>query len=94
MVDYFAALLGQGVFPNVRCNAPHLSAVIEVDGSLRPCYFLPKMGKITAEAVPLRHAINMPDALDLRRAYRQGERPECERCVCPLYKGARALLRM
>jgi Fe-coproporphyrin III synthase len=94
MVDYFAALLGQGVFPSVRCNTPHISAVIEVDGSLRPCYFLPKMGKITAEAVPLHRAINTPDALDLRRAYHQGKRPECARCVCPLYKGARALLRM
>ena len=94
MTDYFGALLGQGAFPDVRCNAPHLSAVIEVDGALRPCYFLPKIGRIDAGARPLRAAINTPDARALRRAYRQGERPECERCVCPLYKGARALLRM
>lgn len=97
MVDYFGALLNRGPFPAVRCNAPHLSAVIEVDGSLRPCYFLPKVGKIDVgaqHAVPLQAAINTPDALALRRAYRQGERPECERCVCPLYKGARTLLRM
>jgi Fe-coproporphyrin III synthase len=94
MLDYFGALLGQDAFPAVRCNAPHLSAVIEVDGSLRPCYFLPKMGKIAVGTAPLQVAINTPDALELRRTYRQGERPECERCVCPLYKGARALLRM
>jgi MoaA/NifB/PqqE/SkfB family radical SAM enzyme len=95
MVDYFGALLGLNAFPAVRCNAPHLSAVIEVDGSLRPCYFLPKVATVGARhAVPLHDAINTPDALALRRAYRHGERPECERCVCPLYKGARTLLRM
>jgi MoaA/NifB/PqqE/SkfB family radical SAM enzyme len=94
MVDYFGALLGQTAFPSVRCNAPHLSAVIEVDGSLRPCYFLPKMGKIDVGGTPLQTAMNTSTALEIRRAYRRGARPECERCVCPLYKGARALLRM
>ncbi|MEP7290738.1 MAG: radical SAM protein [Chloroflexota bacterium] len=100
MVSYFGAILRQGEFQPVRCNAPHLSAIIEVDGSLRPCYFLPTMGRINGagaskgEALPLREAINTPAALDLRRAYRQGERVECQSCVCPLHKGARALVRM
>lgn len=92
MVSYFKALHGDAAYPPVRCNAPHLSAVIEVDGSLRPCYFLPTMAKLSES--PLTDAINSETALDLRRAYRQGERTECERCVCPLYKGGRALMRL
>ena len=92
MVSYFGAILNHDDFPRVRCNAPHLSTVIEVDGSLRPCYFLPRVGKVNG--TPLREAINSPDALELRRAYRAGERAECQSCVCPLYKGTRSLLRM
>ncbi|MBI5670337.1 MAG: radical SAM protein [Chloroflexi bacterium] len=95
MVDYFAALNGLADFPRPRCNAPHLNLVVEVDGTLRPCYFLPSFGKIDRGT---RHAvsdiINNPAALALRHAYRTGQRPECERCVCPLYKGPRALLRL
>jgi radical SAM protein with 4Fe4S-binding SPASM domain len=92
MVAYFGAILGQNEYPYVRCNAPHLSAVVEVDGSLRPCYFLPTMGKLKAE--PLREAVNTPEALELRRAYRAGERRECVSCVCPLYKGGRSLVKL
>ncbi len=92
MVSYFKALHNGGDFPSVRCNAPHLSAVIEVDGSLRPCYFLPTMARLKHDT--LAQALNNPAAIDLRRAYRQGERPECERCVCPLYKGGRSLLQL
>ena len=87
---YFRAVLGQGDFPRVRCNAPHTSAVIEVDGRLRPCYFLPSWGRLNGRA--LADAVNDAPALALRHAYRHGERDECARCVCPLYKGPRALL--
>lgn len=93
MIAYFRALYDETArSPVVRCNAPHLSTVIEVDGSLRPCYFLPTMGSLKVDALP--QAINGSEAVALRRAYRNGERPECERCVCPLYKGGRALLQL
>lgn len=91
MVGYFRALLGDAPFPRVRCNAPHTSVVVQVDGTLRPCYFLPTMGKLEHGA-PLRDGINGDMALALRQAYRSGQRAECQSCVCPLYKGARALL--
>jgi MoaA/NifB/PqqE/SkfB family radical SAM enzyme len=103
MVDYFAAVNGQGAFPRVRCNSPHISTVIEVDGTLRPCYFLPAYGKLSSngqngsssnDPPALKDAVNLKEALALRHAYRTGQRPECERCVCPLYKGPRALMRM
>jgi MoaA/NifB/PqqE/SkfB family radical SAM enzyme len=94
MASYFAALYGEAEFPRPRCNSPHISTVIEVDGTLRPCYFLPSYGKLEAGKTPLHEAINAPAAQALRQAYRTGARPECERCVCPLYKGPRALVRM
>jgi MoaA/NifB/PqqE/SkfB family radical SAM enzyme len=93
MVNYFRAVLNEAPFPRVRCNAPHHSAVVEVDGTLRPCYFLPSMGRVNGR-MPLAQALNSDAALALRRAYRAGERPECTCCVCPLYKGPRALLTM
>jgi MoaA/NifB/PqqE/SkfB family radical SAM enzyme len=95
MAAYFRALLGEAAFPPVRCNAPHVSTVVQVDGSLRPCYFLPEMGRVAADGrAALGAALNGDEALVLRRAYRSGQRPECARCVCPLYKGPRALARL
>ena len=93
LVQYFSALLGDESFPRPRCNAPHFSTVIEVDGSLRPCYFLPSYGSLRS-GDKLDTILNNETALDLRKAYAKGERPECARCVCPLYKGPRSLLRM
>lgn len=90
---YFAALNGLAAFSAPRCNAPHLSSVIEVDGGMRPCFFLPTVGRIATHADGLGGVINNAEAIDMRRQYRSGERPECERCVCPLYRGPRALLR-
>ncbi|NJL95577.1 MAG: radical SAM protein [Anaerolineae bacterium] len=88
---YFRSLLDDSPYPPPRCNAPHFSAVLEVDGRLRPCYFLPEWGALGQQS--LAEALNQPEAVALRRAYRTGQRPECARCVCPLYKGPRALLR-
>lgn len=91
LYDYFAAVNGLRPFDPPRCNAPHLSTVIEVDGAIRPCFFLPKVATISNAS--LESAINSPPAQAMRRAYRTGERAECERCVCPLYQGARTILR-
>ncbi|MBX3066162.1 MAG: radical SAM protein [Anaerolineae bacterium] len=90
LYDYFAAPFEQATFVPPRCNAPHISTVIEVDGTIRPCFFLPASGKLGAEG--LKAGINAAEAVDLRRAYRSGERSECARCVCPLYRGPRSLL--
>jgi Fe-coproporphyrin III synthase len=90
MQQYFAAIHGLVPFEGPRCNAPHISTVIEVDGTLRPCFFLPTTGKLDKQT--LSEAINSPQALEMREAYRTGKRQECERCVCPLYRGPRALL--
>ncbi len=92
MVTYFRAIAGQSDFDPPRCNAPHISAVIQVDGTLQPCYFLPAWGKLNGRRLP--EALNDEEAVALRKAYSTGQRPECKSCVCPLYKGPRSLLRM
>jgi MoaA/NifB/PqqE/SkfB family radical SAM enzyme len=91
LYDYFAALNGEGAFPPPRCNAPHLSAVVEVDGSLRPCFFLPRVGQLGDGT--LLEALNAAQAIEMRTAYRTGQRSECARCVCSLYQGPRTLVR-
>jgi Fe-coproporphyrin III synthase len=92
--EYFKALIGEAEFPRPKCNAPHFSTVVEVDGRLRPCYFLPTYGRLKPEGEGLSEAINWQAAQDLRHAYRIGQRAECARCVCPLYKSPRSLLGM
>lgn len=94
LAQYFRSLLGEGGYPPPPCNAPHFSTVVEVDGTLRPCYFLPAYGRLTPARPDLAVAVNEPAARDLRQAYRTGQRAECERCVCPLHKGPRQLLQM
>jgi MoaA/NifB/PqqE/SkfB family radical SAM enzyme len=99
MSAYFTAALDAhagrpAAFPPVRCNAPQTSAVVEVDGRVRPCYFLPSAAALTPDAPHLRDAVNAPGLRELRAAVRDGQRPECTRCVCSLYKGPRALLTM
>lgn len=120
LYGYFAALHGDEAFPTVRCNVPRYSVVIEADGRLRPCFFLPEYrpddtrredGPVTFRAggteafaagstdgslLPLALAtetgtdllasLNAPDFRAMRAAIRRGEREECRRCVCPLYR--------
>lgn len=49
-----------------RCNAPHISAVVEVDGSARPCYFLPVTGQLR-QGMSLREALNGEQSVTLLR---------------------------
>jgi MoaA/NifB/PqqE/SkfB family radical SAM enzyme len=81
--DYFAALCRAGDFPPVRCNAPEFSAVVGVDGGVAPCFFIP--GPDT-RGMSLAAALDSPAMGELRRAIRDGERRECQRCVCSMYR--------
>ena len=94
LVQHFRSRHGTAAPIAPPCNAPHFSTVIEVDGRLRPCYFLPTYGRLQPDGESLSQAINWQAARDLRRAYRTGQRQECTQCVCPLHKGARQLLGM
>jgi MoaA/NifB/PqqE/SkfB family radical SAM enzyme len=81
--QYYSALLGQGDFAPIECNAPWVSTVIESDGTVRPCYFQPPLGNIR-DAASLDEVLNAPAA----RAWRRGldtQRDEiCHKCVCSL----------
>jgi MoaA/NifB/PqqE/SkfB family radical SAM enzyme len=87
---YFAALLGFQPFTPVRCNAPRFSAVIETDGTLKPCFFLPPASRFNGASLPA--ALNTGEAKSLRRRQALGRTDECVRCVCPAYKDVRDLL--
>jgi MoaA/NifB/PqqE/SkfB family radical SAM enzyme len=87
---YFAALLGQGPFPPVRCNAPRFSAVVGADGALQPCYFIPGPARLNSQ--PLSAALNTPGFVALRRDIREGRRAECAACVCSMWRGPRGLI--
>lgn len=65
------------------CNAPWVSAVMEVDGSVRPCFFHSRVGN-TQDAT-LEQVINGPAAQQFRATLQVSENPTCQRCVCSLH---------
>jgi MoaA/NifB/PqqE/SkfB family radical SAM enzyme len=79
---YFAALLGQGVFPEIACTAPWVSAVIEADGIVRPCFFHRGFGNAFEQ--PLDAILNSDDAIAFRRSLDVRADPICRKCVCSL----------
>jgi MoaA/NifB/PqqE/SkfB family radical SAM enzyme len=81
---YFAALLGKGEFPAVRCNAPEFSAVIGLHGEVSPCFFIP--GPASVGARELARALDAHEMRELRADIRAGRRAECARCVCSLWR--------
>lgn len=65
-----------------RCNAPWVSAVLEVDGSVRPCFFHKKIGSTSAQ--DLEQAINSEEAQQFRATLDVNTNAVCQRCVCSL----------
>lgn len=64
------------------CNAPWVSAVLEPDGTLRPCFFhapIARVGDATLE-----EALNSPAARQFRQTLDIPGNPTCQRCVCSL----------
>jgi MoaA/NifB/PqqE/SkfB family radical SAM enzyme len=64
------------------CNAPWVSAVLEVDGTLRPCFFHPPIASTTNAT--LEQALNSPTARAFRENLDVATDPTCQRCVCSL----------
>jgi MoaA/NifB/PqqE/SkfB family radical SAM enzyme len=85
--QYYAALRGEGSFPRVSCNAPYMSAVIEADGSVRPCFFHQAVGSVRLEPLSAIVKRNLP-------AFRENllidTNPVCTRCVCSMKTGWRS----
>jgi len=80
LVAYYRAANGDGSFPPVRCNAPWVSAVIEADGTLRPCFFHKSFGNVHEHGV--EELINSEPAIAFRRQLDVHHDPTCRRCVC------------
>ena len=83
IVTHFRAHLGLTPPVAPRCNAPWVSAVIESNGQVRPCFFHPPIGNWTSST--LAEAINHPTAIEFRRTLNVREDPICRRCVCSLH---------
>lgn len=78
----FREQLGEILPMAPRCNAPWVSAVMEVDGSVRPCFFHRKIG--SAREQTLEQVINGQEARSFRASLNVSENAICQRCVCSL----------
>lgn len=79
---YYAAFYGHNEFPFKKCNAPWVSAVIEADGAVRPCFFHETIGNIRDNS--LNDILNSKEAINFRKTLDMANDPTCVKCVCSL----------
>ena len=89
IIQHFRAELGQAPTIAPPCNAPWVSAVIEADGSVRPCFFHEKIGNIREQT--LIDILNGEAAISFRSNLDIATNPICRRCVCSLHLQHREL---
>ncbi|MFN8290119.1 MAG: radical SAM protein [Chitinophagaceae bacterium] len=80
---YYAACYGLTPFPYKKCNAPWVSAVIEADGTVRPCFFHGPMGNIRDQQ--LDTILNTEKSLRFRKELDTDKDTTCTKCVCSLH---------
>ena len=80
--NYYAAFHGLSEFPQISCNAPWVSAVIEPDGTVRPCFFHNKVGSINEQ--DLNAIVNSEKSISFRKNLDVKTNPICKKCVCSL----------
>lgn len=80
--DYYAAFYSLNPFPQKKCNAPWVSAVVEADGNVRPCFFHDTMGNIRDAA--LTDILNNDIAVNFRKTLDMSTNQTCVKCVCSL----------
>jgi Fe-coproporphyrin III synthase len=80
--DYYAAQYGLNPFPYKKCNAPWVSAVVEADGNVRPCFFHDTIGNIRDRS--LTSILNGEDAIRWRKTLDMSADSTCVKCVCSL----------
>lgn len=79
---YYAAFYGHNDFPYKKCNAPWVSAVVEADGTVRPCFFHEAYGNLKTETFD--KIINSESAVEFRRNLDMAKNETCVKCVCYL----------
>jgi MoaA/NifB/PqqE/SkfB family radical SAM enzyme len=89
LVQYYEATLGQKSYPKVVCNAPWVSAVIESNGDVLPCFFHKPYGNIYRDG--FINIVNSEKAIQFRRKLNVNEDATCQKCVCSLKLGLRQL---
>ncbi len=81
---YYAAMRGEDRFPEVSCNAPWVSVVVEANGSVRPCFFHEPVGNLRDDPFTRIVSRALPA---FRRDLDVSRNPVCRRCVCSLRAG-------
>jgi MoaA/NifB/PqqE/SkfB family radical SAM enzyme len=90
IVRRFKEHLGECAPLAPMCNAPWVSAVVEVDGTVRPCFFHEKIGNLAGKT--LEQVINGEEAQRFRASLEVESNSICQRCVCSLnYKQGEVL---
>ncbi len=89
LARYYRAQHREGAFPEVACNAPWASAVVEADGTLRPCFFQPPVGNVRKKGLG---ALLDDEMVRFRKGLDVASDGTCQRCVCSLSVGMRARL--
>jgi MoaA/NifB/PqqE/SkfB family radical SAM enzyme len=79
---YYTASYGLNAFPYKKCNAPWVSTVVEADGTVRPCFFLPPMGNIHTDS--LDTILNSRESVQFRKTLDMDTNSTCIKCVCYL----------
>ncbi len=79
---YYAAFYGRNPFPFKKCNAPWVSAVVEADGNVRPCFFHGVFGNIHQQS--LHRIVNSAEAIQFRKTLDLQTNDICKKCVCYL----------
>lgn len=82
IAHHFRAQLGLAVPEAPVCNAPWVSAVIDVDGAVRPCFFHPPIGHLRSG--DLNEAVNSEAARAFRVNLDIAQNATCRNCVCSL----------
>ena len=80
--EYYAAFYHLNPFPYKKCNAPWVSAVVEADGTVRPCFFHPPMGNIRNDS--LENIVNSRESIRFRKELDMDKDSTCIKCVCYL----------
>ena len=80
--SYYAAFYGLNAFPYKKCNAPWVSAVVEADGTVRPCFFHPPLGNIREQS--LEAILNSDESIRFRKELDMDKDSTCVKCVCYL----------
>ena len=79
---HFSVQLGLQKGESPVCNAPWVSAVVETDGTVRPCFFHRSIGNLGNQS--LEDIINGKSAVEFRKELDIANNPICNRCVCSL----------